>query len=200
MPSTTAISSFRFEEISCPSSNSDTTSIHRMPAGAEIEPDGKVRFRVWAPAAESLALSIEGCDQTIPFVDKPGGWYELVTAQAKAGTLYRLQLPDGTLAPDPASRFQPQDVHGPSEVIDPAAYHWKDSTWRGRPWSDAVLYELHVGAFTEESTFLAAIEKLDHLVQLGVTAIEIMPVADFPGKRNWGYDGSCSMRLILPTE
>jgi maltooligosyltrehalose trehalohydrolase len=80
-------------------------------------------------------------------------------------------------------------VHGPSEVIDPSAYQWKDSAWRGRPWSDAVLYELHVGAFTEEGTFLAAIEKLDHLVHLGVTAIEIMPVADFPGKRNWGYDG-----------
>jgi maltooligosyltrehalose trehalohydrolase len=100
-----------------------------------------------------------------------------------------LQLPDGTRVPDPASRFQPQDVHGPSEVIDPSAYQWSDSAWRGRPWSDAVLYELHVGTFTEEGTFLAAIEKLDHLVQLGVTAIEIMPVADFPGKRNWGYDG-----------
>ena len=158
MPSTTAISSFRFEEISCPSSNSDTTRIHRMPAGAEIEPDGKVRFRVWAPAAESLALSIEGSDETIPFLGKPGGWHELLTTQAKAGTLYRLRLPDGTLVPDPASRFQPRDVHGPSEIIDPSAYQWKDSAWRGRPWSDAVLYELHVGAFTEEGTFLAAIE------------------------------------------
>jgi maltooligosyltrehalose trehalohydrolase len=186
---TTPISSHQLEEISFPSLNSDTARFHRLPAGAEIEPDRGVRFRVWAPAAEILALSIEGSDRTIPFLSKPGGWHELVTAQAKVGTLYRLQLPDGMLVPDPASRFQPHDVHGPSEVIDPSAYQWKDLGWRGRPWSDAVLYEMHVGAFTEEGTFLAAIEKLDHLVQLGVTAIEIMPVADFPGKRNWGYDG-----------
>jgi malto-oligosyltrehalose trehalohydrolase len=189
MASITPISSVQLEEISFPPLNSDTARIHRVPAGGEIEPDGGVRFRVWAPAVKTLALSIEGSDETIPFLGKPGGWHELVTAQAKAGTLYRLRLPDGTLVPDPASRFQPQDVHGPSEVIDPSAYQWKDSAWRGRPWSDAVLYELHVGAFTQEGTFLAAIEKLDHLVQLGVTAIEIMPVADFPGKRNWGYDG-----------
>jgi malto-oligosyltrehalose trehalohydrolase len=189
MASTTPISSFQLEETRCTSLNFNTTRIHRLPAGAEIEPDGKVRFRVWAPAAESLALSIEGSDQTIPFLGKPGGWHELLTTQAKAGTLYRLRLPDGTLVPDPASRFQPQDVHGPSEVIDPSAYQWKDSAWQGRPWSDAVLYELHVGTFTEEGTFSVAIEKLDHLVQLGVTAIEIMPIADFPGRRNWGYDG-----------
>ena len=91
--------------------------------------------------------------------------------------------------PDPASRFQPEDVHGPSEVIDPAAYRWPDESWRGRPWHEAVLYELHVGAFTPEGTFRAAIGRLDHLASLGVTAIEIMPVGDFPGRRNWGYDG-----------
>lgn len=186
MASTRPISSFEFEESTSPS---NTIRIHHMPAGAEILPDGKVRFRVWAPAVESLSLTVEGHDHTIPFSAEPGGWYELLTHEAGAGTLYRFCLPDGTLVPDPASRFQPEDVHGPSEVISPTAYRWKDSAWRGRPWSDAVLYELHIGAFTEEGTFLAAIEKLDHLVQLGVTAIEIMPVADFPGKRNWGYDG-----------
>jgi malto-oligosyltrehalose trehalohydrolase len=91
--------------------------------------------------------------------------------------------------PDPASRYQPDDAHGPSEVIDPAAYTWSDSAWLGRPWHEAVLYELHVGTFTPEGTFHAARERLDHLVALGVTGIEIMPVADFPGRRNWGYDG-----------
>jgi 1,4-alpha-glucan branching enzyme len=164
MASTEPISSFQFEEPSLSSSDSNTTRIHRMPAGAEIQPDGKVRFRVWAPAVESLSLSIEGRDQTIPFSAEPGGWYELLVNEVEAGTLYRLLLPNGTCVPDPASRFQPGDVHGPSEVINPAAYQWKDSSWHGRPWSDAVLYELHVGTFTEEGTFLAAIEKLDHLV------------------------------------
>jgi malto-oligosyltrehalose trehalohydrolase len=91
--------------------------------------------------------------------------------------------------PDPASRYQPEDVHGPSEVIDPAAWSWNDAGWQGRTWNEAVIYELHVGTFTPRGTFRSAIEKLGHLVSLGVTAIEIMPVADFPGGRNWGYDG-----------
>src|SRR6185503_19647645 len=87
--------------------------------------------------------------------------------------------------------FQPEDVHGPSEIIDPGAYQWRETAWPGRPWEEAVIYELHVGAFTPEGTFRAAVAKLDHLVELGVTAIELMPVADFPGRRNWGYDGVC---------
>ena len=95
----------------------------------------------------------------------------------------------GCFVPDPASRFQPEDVHGPSEVVDPAAYAWADRDWRGRPWHEAVIYELHIGTFTPEGSFIGAIGKLDHLASLGVTAIEIMPVADFPGRRNWGYDG-----------
>jgi maltooligosyltrehalose trehalohydrolase len=98
-------------------------------------------------------------------------------------------LTDGTHVPDPASRFQPFDVHGPSEVIEPADFVWSDLTWKGRVWTEAVIYELHVGTFTAAGTFRAAIDRLDHLVALGVTAIELMPVADFPGKRNWGYDG-----------
>jgi malto-oligosyltrehalose trehalohydrolase len=117
------------------------------------------------------------------------GWHELVSREAAAGTLYRFVLPDGTRVPDPASRFQPQDVHGPSEVIDAAAHRWTDAAWSGRPWREAVIYELHLGAFTPEGSFLAVIERLDHLAALGVTAVEIMPIADFPGSRNWGYDG-----------
>ena len=117
------------------------------------------------------------------------GWHELVTDRARAGTRYRFALPDGLRVPDPASRHQPEDVHGLSEVIDPSSYAWRDIAWRGRPWEEAVLYELHIGAFTPEGTFRAAIDRLDHLVSLGVTAIELMPIADFPGRWNWGYDG-----------
>src|SRR5262249_61506126 len=119
----------------------------------------------------------------------PGGWHERLEPGIGAGAHYRFVLPDGTAIPDPASRFQPQDVHGPSEVIDPRGYAWRDQSWRGRPWNEAILYELHVGTFTREGTFRAAIEHLEHLVRLGVTGIELMPLADFPGKRNWGYDG-----------
>ncbi|HVY14621.1 MAG TPA: alpha-amylase family glycosyl hydrolase, partial [Rhodopila sp.] len=117
------------------------------------------------------------------------GWHVADVPDAGPGTLYRFVLPDGLSVPDPASRFQPQDVHGPSEVVDPDHYVWNDASWHGRPWHEAVIYELHIGAFTPEGTFRAAIGRLDHLQVLGVTAIEIMPVADFPGTRNWGYDG-----------
>jgi malto-oligosyltrehalose trehalohydrolase len=123
-------------------------------------------------------------------MDRSGdGWHELETDRAAAGSRYRFVLPDGTAVPDPASRFQPDDVHGPSELIDPESWQWSDDTWRPPPWDETVLYEMHIGAFTPEGTFRGAIGKLDHLMDLGVTAIEFMPVTDFPGKRNWGYDG-----------
>ncbi len=157
--------------------------------GAEIRPEGGVRFRLWAPAHERISLSMEPEGRLIPMRGIGEGWHELTLVEAAAGTLYRFALPDGLKVPDPASRFQPQDVHGPSEVIDPAAYRWTDQDWRGRPWHEAVLYELHVGACTEEGTFRAAISRLDHLARLGVTGLEIMPVADFAGRWNWGYDG-----------
>jgi malto-oligosyltrehalose trehalohydrolase len=117
------------------------------------------------------------------------GWYELVTDAATAGALYQFRINDTQVVPDPASRFQPRDVHGPSEVIDPDSFDWQDDAWRGRCWEEAVIYELHIGAFTLAGTFSAAEERLDYLQDLGVTALELMPVADFPGKRNWGYDG-----------
>ena len=99
------------------------------------------------------------------------------------------RIDDGQEVPDPASRFQPRDVHGPSEVIDPGAFDWQDRDWHGRRWEEAVIYELHVGAFTPSGTFSAVRERLDYLADLGITAVELMPVADFPGQRNWGYDG-----------
>jgi malto-oligosyltrehalose trehalohydrolase len=157
--------------------------------GAHVLSDGRVRFRLWAPACESVRLEIGGIRNLVPLERAGDGWHETVTELAQAHSRYRYVLPDGSRVPDPASRFQPQDVHGESEVIDPSDYAWENAHWRGRPWSEIVVYELHVGAFTPEGTFLGAIGKLDHLVQLGVTAIEIMPVADFPGRWNWGYDG-----------
>jgi malto-oligosyltrehalose trehalohydrolase/4-alpha-glucanotransferase len=159
-----------------------------MPFGAEVQPDGRVRFRLWGPSHERIGLELDG-ETPVPMQAIGEGWHELVTDRASPGTRYRFVLPDGLHVPDPASRHQPVDVHGPSEVIDPTAYLWGDGEWKGRPWEEAVVYELHVGTFTEEGTFRAAIARLDHLVDLGVTAIEIMPIADFPGTRNWGYDG-----------
>jgi malto-oligosyltrehalose trehalohydrolase len=162
-----------------------------MPFGAAVV-DGGVRFRLWAPAMGMVALMLEdprASSVALPMTPVGGGWHELVTDRATVGSRYRFQLEDGQYVPDPASRFQPDDVHGPSEVIDPAAYAWQDHSWRGRPWEEVVLYELHAGAFTPAGTFRSAIERLDHLVALGVTAVELMPIADFPGGRNWGYDG-----------
>jgi malto-oligosyltrehalose trehalohydrolase len=117
------------------------------------------------------------------------GWFALHIPTAKAGTRYAFHIDGDLTVPDPAARFNPDDIHGASEVIDPHAYAWNDGAWRGRPWHEAVIYELHVGTFTREGTFAAAIERLDDLAALGITAIELMPVADFPGRRNWGYDG-----------
>ena len=162
--------------------------VHRMPFGAEIQDDGKVRFRLWAPSHSAVQLVLED-GSSLSMHPAGEGWHELNTAKACAGTRYWFALPNGMRVPDPASRHQPEDVHGPSEVVDPAAYAWCDKDWRGRPWDQVVLYELHVGAFTPEGTFRAVIDRLNHLVSLGVTAIEIMPIADFPGGRNWGYDG-----------
>jgi maltooligosyltrehalose trehalohydrolase len=154
--------------------------------GPAVAEDG-VRFRLWAPALERLDLALEGRSK-IAMTRNAQGFFETFVEGLCAGALYSFSLPDGTLIPDPASRFQPRDVHGPSEVVNGDEYHWRED-WRGRPWNEIVLYELHIGAFTPEGTFSAAIGKLHHLAELGVTAIEIMPVSDFPGLRNWGYDG-----------
>lgn len=165
--------------------------------GSSLLPGGGVLFRLWAPACEAVSVehrpasdSASGVAGEVLRMTAVGeGWHELEVASASAGTRYQFVLPDGLHVPDPASRFQPDDVHGASEVIDPASYAWQDAAWTTRPWSEAVVYELHLGCFTAAGTFRAAIERLDTLVQLGVTCIEIMPVADFPGARNWGYDG-----------
>jgi malto-oligosyltrehalose trehalohydrolase len=163
---------------------------HAMPFGAEFQADGSVRFRLWAPAHQHIGLRIQGQRDILTLQPQSDGWHALQTSRATRGSRYQYVLPDGLSVPDPASRFQPEDVHGPSEVIDPRAYRWRDLEWRGRPWDEAVIYELHIGCFTAAGGYLGAIERLPHLLSLGVTAIEIMPLADFPGARNWGYDGA----------
>ncbi|MBB5048786.1 maltooligosyltrehalose trehalohydrolase [Rhodopseudomonas rhenobacensis] len=155
--------------------------------GPEIH-DGGVLFRLWGPSQAKVELVIEGRG-VLPMNRTEAGWHSLLVPGAGPGTRYRFRMADGLEVPDPASRYQPEDVHGPSEVVDAAAFAWSDQSWRGRPWEETVAYELHVGAFTEQGTFTAAIERLDYLAELGVTAIELMPVAEFPGARNWGYDG-----------
>ena len=169
---------------------------HNMPFGAECRDDGSVRFRLWAPAAHRVELCLADSKsgtrlslEQLALEQLDNGWFELVTDAAKPGSQYRFRIDGGQEVPDPASRFQPKDVHGPSEVIDPSAFAWKGETWRGHRWEEAVIYELHVGAFTPSGTFSAVGDRLDYLADLGITAIELMPVADFPGKRNWGYDG-----------
>ena len=162
---------------------------HRMPFGAEVAGE-LARFRLWAPSAEQveLALPAGGTTAYVPMQPRGEGWFESVSPAAP-GTPYRFRIDGGLEVPDPASRYNPDDVHGPSVVVDPGAFEWTDGAWRGRPWEEVVLYELHVGTFTPEGTYAAAIGRLDHLVSLGVTAIELMPLADFPGRRGWGYDG-----------
>lgn len=140
---------------------------HPMPFGAELTPDG-CRFRLWAPGVDHVTLCIEGPgpDREVHLRDSHDGWFECVEDGVVQGTHYRWKLPDGLKVPDPASRFQPQGVHGPSEVIDPMGFNWTDQDWEGRPWEEAVLYELHVGTFTPEGTFRAVIDKLDYLADL----------------------------------
>jgi maltooligosyltrehalose trehalohydrolase len=157
-----------------------------MPFGAAPRGDGQFRFRLWAPGEARVVLEVG--EALAPMVRRDDGWHE-ITLEASAGASYRYRLADGVAVPDPASRFNPEDVHGASQLVDPREYLWRHSGWRGRPWEEAVIYELHIGTFTPQGTFAAARERLAGLAALGITAIELMPVADFPGARNWGYDG-----------
>jgi maltooligosyltrehalose trehalohydrolase len=145
------------------------------------------RFRLWAPNAQSVTLQIQGKGS---FSMPPtGGGVFSAEISAKAGDRYFYQLDDSKPLPDPVSRLLPQGVHGPTEIVDPNAFSWTDQNWRGRPFSEYVIYELHVGTFSLSGTFDGVCERLAYLKDLGITAIEIMPVAAFPGERNWGYDG-----------
>jgi maltooligosyltrehalose trehalohydrolase len=155
--------------------------------GPSFEEDG-IRFRLWATGETRVELEISGRDP-VAMEATGSGFFETFVKGARGGARYMFMLSSGQRVADPASRFQPEDVNGPSEAIDPRAYCWQES-WAGREWDDVVLYELHVGAFTPQGTFAGAVLKLDHLADLGVTAVEIMRVSDFKGRWNWGYDGA----------
>jgi maltooligosyltrehalose trehalohydrolase len=153
--------------------------------GTRLTADGAT-FRLWAPAAKRVDLLLETPQ---PMRRGADGWYSADVVGAKAGVRYTFRIDEEIDVPDPASAFQPDDVSGPSEVVDHLSYRWRATDWRGRPWQETVLLEAHVGTFTPEGTYRAMIGKLDHLVATGITALELMPLADFSGSRNWGYDG-----------
>ena len=168
-----------------------TTTRHRL--GAVLLADGGCRFEVWAPNAEDVeVLLTDQGDRTAPLEERPEGYFVGDVEDVPPNSLYRyrLHLPGGEVRerPDPASRSQPDGVHGPSQVIS-EHFPWSQTAWRGLPLTRYVIYELHVGTFSREGTFEGVGRHLDELADLGVTAVELMPVAQFPGGRNWGYDG-----------
>jgi maltooligosyltrehalose trehalohydrolase len=159
-----------------------------------------VHFRVWAPAASRVSLTIESSaasTPTLPLEHEADGCWSVETPEAAPGHRYGFHMNDGPLWPDPASRFQPDGVHGLSEIVDPHAFAWSDAGWQGPESHRLVFYELHVGTFTDAGTFDGVTARLPYLRDLGITAIELMPVAAFPGRWNWGYDGAA---LFAPSE
>ncbi|MEO6418519.1 MAG: alpha-amylase family glycosyl hydrolase, partial [Polyangiaceae bacterium] len=177
-----------------------TSKIHgenverRFAVGAELVKGG-VHFRIWAPEHTKVAVVIEGGAE-IPLRSEGAGYFAGLAAKAGVGSLYRVRLGDRTeLYADPASRFQPEGPHGPSQVVDPDSFAWSHP-WRGAGEKGQIIYELHVGTFTQEGTWASAMRELPHLATLGVTLLEVMPVHEFPGTFGWGYDG---VNLFAPT-
>ena len=152
--------------------------------GAFLRSDGTALFRLWSPSVDSVTLEIDGAD--VPMQQGEDGWHE-ASHPARAGSRYCFRMPDGLRVPDPTSRAQAEDVRGESLVTDPNAYRWKNDGWKGRPWHESVVYEVHAGLM---GGFDGIRAELPRLRDLGITAVEIMPVSDFPGERNWGYDGA----------
>ena len=161
------------------------TFLHKLPFGANLIGEGRVRFRLYAPAQQSVSLDLEDAPAPIAMQKLDGGWFQ-AEAQCGPGARYAYVLDDGKRVPDPASRTQAGDVHDRSIVVDPKSYSWLHADWRGRPWAETVLYELHCGVL---GGFRGVAQQLPRLAELGVTAIELMPINAFPGQRNWGYDG-----------
>lgn len=155
--------------------------------GLTLADDAIATARIWAPDLDRLSLKLE--DRTLPMEKNGDGWFEVRVDRLEAGDIYGFVLPDGRLLPDPASRWQADGIESVSRVVDSRIYSWQNPGWTGRPWHEAVIYELHVGTFTPEGTFRAAAAHLAALADLGFTAIELMPIATFKGKRGWGYDG-----------
>ena len=165
--------------------------VHTLPFGAQRYPDGRTQFRLWAPTARSVALQLEGPIATPRHValDVDDGWYETNIDGLAVGDRYRFWIDEEIAVPDPASRFNPEGVQGASAIVDPCTFEWHDDEWEGRRWQDAVIYELHVGTFTHDGTYAAVARRLPELAKLDITAIELLPLSSFPGKRGWGYDG-----------
>src|SRR5688572_11596716 len=169
----------------------------RLAIGAEPVSSGGVHFRVWAPRRRSVKVALGGKKERVEALQATGdGYFEGLVAKADVGELYWLRLDDAGDFPDPASRFQPDGPHGPSQIVDSTRFQWSDITWGGPPLNGQVIYEMHVGTFTQEGTWEAAIRELSALAETGITVLEVMPVADFPGKFGWGYDG---VALFAPT-
>src|ERR1700753_2289369 len=169
--------------------------VRRHPIGAEVVSDG-VSFRVWAPACRRGEVVFEGSHDAVDLVAEEGGYFSAVAAGAAAGDLYRFRLDAGDTFPDPASRFQPQGPHGPSCVVDPAAYEWHGAEWGGATLAGQVLYEIHIASYTPEGTWAAAAARLHELAALGITMLEVMLLAPFPGSFGGGDDG---VDLFAPT-
>jgi maltooligosyltrehalose trehalohydrolase len=170
--------------------------LRRFPIGAEVQPGGGTNFRVWAPVRKRIEVVLEEPtgDRSQECLLEPGegGYFEGLVEWAQPGFRYRFKLDDDErLYPDPASRWQPDGPHGPSEIVDPGKFQWHDQEWQGPGLKGQVLYEIHVGTFTEGGTFRSAVHELPALAELGITMLELMPVADFPGDFGWGYDGVC---------
>jgi len=171
-----------------------TAPVRRLPVGAEVA-SGGVHVRVWAPRRERVEVVFEEASEEWPvdfaLTPEGDGYFSGLVPGAGAGALYRLRLDGGDAFPDPVSRFQPQGPHGPSQVVDPSTFPWSDEGWPGVGRDGQVIYEMHLGTFTREGTWEAASRELPELAELGITIIEVMPVAEFPGRFGWGYDGVC---------
>jgi maltooligosyltrehalose trehalohydrolase len=187
--------------------------VRRLPVGAEVQPHAKgVHFRVWAPEHKSIEVVIE-CNEpkaedfrhmgfrsetkTFSLEPEAHGYFSGLVEETEDGSLYHYRLENGELCPDPASRFQPQGPNGPSQVVDPGRFRWTDNEWKGSSLKGQVLYEMHIGTFTQEGTWEAAAQELPELADLGITAVELMPIAEFPGRFGWSYDG---VDLFAPTK
>jgi maltooligosyltrehalose trehalohydrolase len=169
----------------------------KYPVGAEVAPEGGIHFRVWATAAHQVEVVLDGPDRKSYPLKSEAECFFSALLDVPTGTRYWLRLDGGDkLYPDPASRFQPDGPHGPSQVVDPWSYRWSDMNWKGIPLAGQVLYEMHVGTFTPEGTWAAAERELPELAEAGITCLEVMPVNEFPGKFGWGYDG---VNLYAPT-
>lgn len=176
------------------SPHTSTAAVSPQQFGAFPQPDGGTLFRLWAPAARHVHLNLQPTTdnrhQTVAMTRLAGGWFSLHHQTASAGDLYHFIIDHELHVPDPASRYQAADIHGPSVICDAHEFCWHDEAWQGRPWQEAIIYETHVGTFSPTGTFAGLGKRLDYLVDLGITALELMPICQFPGRFNWGYDGA----------